>query len=80
MAQARDARDAAVKYSNADQLVPPPADEPSRASKATGSTVPAVGPGRYCSPRHGMPFNSRHEGATRASGADDVAGNICQAI
>ena len=21
-----------------------------------------VGPGRYCSPRHRMPFNSRHEG------------------
>ena len=39
--------------------------------------VQALGPARYCTPRHAMPFNSRHEGLNTE---DDVAGNICQAL
>ena len=53
MAAAREARDAADKLAPPTADEPsPPADGPSTASKYTGSIVPAVGPGRCCSPRH----------------------------
>jgi len=41
--------------------------------------MPMVGPGRYCSPRHGMPCNSRSENRGFQMRVDDVAGIIWQA-